>query len=130
MDLTIRSASYGQEDQTWLASAHATDTGETITLNASLFTLGTHYPAGYLKSGIVLGKVTATGLYGPYNDALSNGQEVAVGILFTSIPLPATVDSTVKPQGVMLRHCMVIESKLVGIDTAGKTDLAGRVVFR
>lgn len=130
MNLATSSQSFGVEDQTWLASAHATDTAEPVTLNASLFTLGTHYPNGFLKSGIVLGKVTATGLYGPYNDALSNGQEVAVGILFTSVPLPSTVDSTTKPQGAMLRHAIVIESKLVGIDAAGKTDLASRVVFR
>lgn len=130
MDLTIKTQSYGQEDQTWLGSAHGTETGEPVTLQANLFTLGTHYPDGFLKSGIVLGKVTATGLYGPYSDAAVDGRTVAVGILLASVQLPTTVDANTKPQGSMIRHGIVVESKLIGIDANGKTDLAGRVVFK
>lgn len=130
MDLTIKTTSYAQEDQTWLASEHGTDEGESITLQANLFVSGTHYPNGFLKSGIVLGKVTATGLYAQYDNAAVDGRETAVGILLCSIPLPTVIDATVKPQGSMVRHAIVFDAKLIGIDAAGRTDLAGRVVLR
>ena len=56
------------DKRSWLLSPHGTEPGATlsITLDVSAFTAGTHYPAGYLPSGTVLSKITASGLYGPY----------------------------------------------------------------
>lgn len=129
MDLTVRTETLSSGDQSWLASAHGTSNGRTVTLDTSTFTPATHYPDGYFKSGIPLGVITATGKYGPYDDAAVDGRTVFRGFLFDSPSAPS--DNTVDPQGVMLDHCIVIEAKLpIGVDANGKTDAAGRIIFR
>lgn len=57
----------------WLLSTHGNNTNQTITLDLTKFSLGTHYtgPSAYqpenkVKSGLPLGKLTASGLYAPY----------------------------------------------------------------
>lgn len=62
----VKSTSYVVSDDSWLGSAHGTDSTESITLDVSAFTSGTHYPNGFLLSGLPLGKITASGKYGPY----------------------------------------------------------------
>lgn len=66
MDISLRTESWTVEDRSWLGSRDGTEFTETITLDTSTFTAGTHYPNGYVKSGTVLAKL-ANGLYGPYN---------------------------------------------------------------
>ena len=137
MDLSIRTETFTQDAQDWLGSSHGTDTARSVTLDKSTFTLGTHYPDGWLKSGIALGKITATGLYGPYDDALSNGQNVLAGFLYTGVPIRTTADKD--PGGALLLHCFVVEAKLPlaaastgtagKVDTNGKADVAGRIIF-
>lgn len=76
--------------------------------------------AGALVPGTVLGKVTATGEYGPYDNADSPaGVGVAAGILYAAAP-----DSASDQKAVMIaRHAEVIEAELTGIDANGKADL-------
>ncbi|MEU8136586.1 hypothetical protein [Streptodolium elevatio] len=78
MDLSLRTETWGQDDQSWLGSQHGTEAARTITLDVSKFTANTHYPDGYFKSGLPLGKVTATGLYGPYGGRASEVQTVTI----------------------------------------------------
>lgn len=78
MSLKIKNETFGYEDQSWLGSAHGTQAGDPITLDLSAFTAADHYPAGFLKSGIVLGRITATGLYGPYLASPSEVQRITV----------------------------------------------------
>lgn len=78
MDLTLRTETFGQDDQSWLGSAHGTDATQSITLDTSAFTSGTHYPDGYFKSGIALGKIAATGKYGPYAGRTSEVQTITI----------------------------------------------------
>ncbi|MFE5159157.1 head decoration protein [Streptomyces sp. NPDC056697] len=122
---------FSQDKRDWLYSDHGTDIALSATLDVSKFTSGTHYPDGYIKSGIPLGKVTASGKYGPYDDAASDGRQTCVGFLFTGVEVVtrrgATLSSAV---GSMLVHCAVKESKLpVAVDAAGKVDLGARVIF-
>jgi hypothetical protein len=129
MDLSIRTETFGQEDQSWLGSQHGTDMARSITLDVSTFTANTHYPQGFLLSGLPLGKITASGKYGPYNDAAVDGTEVLAGFLFTSVRVN-TADTTIDTQGALYIHGVVVESKLpVAVDAAGKTDVAGRIIF-
>lgn len=128
MNLTQTTESFGQDDQSWLASAHGTNNARSITLDTSAFTSGTHYPNGYFPSGLPLGKITATGKYGPYNDAASDGTEVLAGFLMTAIDAPGV--NTIDPQGALLWHGAVIEAKLpVSVNANGKADVAGRLTF-
>jgi hypothetical protein len=78
MDLTLRTEAFASDDQSWLGSAHGADATQSITLDTSAFTSGTHYPDGYFKSGIPLGKITATGKYGPYGGAANEVQSVTI----------------------------------------------------
>lgn len=74
MDLSLRTTAYQVEDRSWLGSAHGTSATETITLDVSAFTANTHYPSGYIPSGMVLAKITSSGLYGPYAGSVSEVQ--------------------------------------------------------
>lgn len=128
MDLTIRTETHGQDDQSWLGSSHGTDMARSVTLDTSAFTAATHYPAGFLKSGIPLGRITASGKFGPYNDANTDGTQTLVGFLLSPVRVPADVN--VDPQGALFIHGVVVEARLpVTVDANGKADLAGRVIF-
>lgn len=78
MILTPTIEAFTQEDQRWLGSAHGTDACPSITLDTSAFTSGTHYPAGFFPSGLPLGKITASGLYGPYAGRTTEVQTVTI----------------------------------------------------
>jgi hypothetical protein len=78
MDLSIRTETFGQEDQSWLGSQHGTDMARSITLDTSAFTANTHYPNGYLLSGLPLGKITSSGKYGPYAGNAAEVQTVTI----------------------------------------------------
>lgn len=128
MDLSLKTEAFGSDDQSWLGSAHGTDATESVTLDTSTFTPATHYPGGFFKSGIPLGKITATGKYGPYSDAAADGRQTLVGFLFAAIKAPT--DNTIDPSGAMLTHGKVRESRLpVAVDAAGKADVAGSIRF-
>lgn len=77
MDLSVRSTSYGVEKRGWLQGTHGTEPGANpnITLDLSTFVAGTHYPNGYIPSGTVVCKITASGLYGPYDSGASDGRQ-------------------------------------------------------
>lgn len=130
MDLTVRSHEFMTEQRHWLGSAHGTDATRTITLDVSTFTEGTHYPDGVIRSGTVLGRITATGLYGPYDDGASDGREVAAGFLFNTV---AVTDGDVDQGAPLLEHGMVVQANLPannGLDAAGIADMSGRIVVR
>lgn len=129
MDLSMRTETFGQEDQSWLGSAHGTDMARSITLDVSAFTANTHYPQGFLLSGLPLGKITATGKYAPYVDANSDGTQTLAGFLLTAVRVN-TLDNTIDVQGALYIHGVVVESKLpVTVDANGHTDVAGRIIF-
>lgn len=78
MDLTTTVSSVGGSDLTWLRSDHGLSNAVDRTLDITKFTSGTHYDAvtKILKSGIPLAKVTATGLYGPYDTTAADGRQL------------------------------------------------------
>jgi hypothetical protein len=129
--LGVQTTSYQVEDLSWKASGFGDEYHPGVTLDVSKFTAGTHFPNGYIPSGTVLAKVTASGLYGPYNNALSDGTEVARGLLIASCRVTQAngVNATRVSSGLLIRGD-VIEARLPfsgatagAIDTAGKTDL-------
>lgn len=122
MDLSIRRESFGQDDQSWLGSAHGTNAAQTITLDVSTFTAGTHYPDGHLKSGLPLQDL-GNGKFGLWT-ALSD----LAGFLFTPVKAPA--DSATPVGAALLEHGRVIAAKLpVSVDAAGQATAAGRIIF-
>ncbi|PBC38476.1 hypothetical protein CJ179_38380 [Rhodococcus sp. ACS1] len=118
---------YTVENRSYIYQDPGVWTRGSVTLDITKFVAGTHYPAGYIKSGTVLGKVTATGLYGPYDNTASDGREVAVGFLWDSVT--PTSDKEAAP---IWLFGFIKESKLPaahGLDSAAKVDLAGWFKF-
>ncbi|MFJ6069059.1 hypothetical protein ACIQHU_39220 [Streptomyces tendae] len=74
-------------DRPWLASLVGVQDTNTITLDLTKFSEGSHYVTSanpmlqgrnVMKSGIPLGKVTASGLYAPYSGPRSEVQTVTI----------------------------------------------------
>lgn len=74
--------------------------------------------------------MTAGGKYGPYDGAAADGRETLVGFLFTAQDVNARGVTSTSAVGSMLIHCFIREAKLpVAVDSAGKADVAGRIIF-
>lgn len=128
MDLSVRTETFGQDDQTWIAAAHGIDLARSVTLDTSAFTSGTHYPNGYFRSGTPLAKITASGLYGPYDDAAVDGRAVLAGFLVSPVKAPSATTTDVG--AALYEHGRVVEANLpIAIDANGKADVAGRITF-
>jgi len=130
-NLNVKSTSYATGDYRWLGSAHGTDNGVSITLDASLFA-AEHYANGFIPSGTCIAEVTASGLYGPYDADAVNGLETMAGHLLVDAATDGTDDVTAS----LLRHGRVVEAYLPDftttdgeIDAAGKADVAGRIDY-
>ncbi|QOH55250.1 head decoration protein [Rhodococcus rhodochrous] len=120
--ISVKRTEHQVENRSWLASQHGTDHKPSVTLDVSTFTQAAHYPNGYIPSGIVVGKITATGLYGPYSATASDGREVAAGHLYNSV----SVVGETKVGNALIVHGFVSESRLPsghGLDNAAKGQL-------
>ncbi len=93
MDISLTTETTQVEDRSWLGSRDGTEVTETITLDTSAFTEGTHYPNGYVPSGTVVAQL-ASGLYGPYGGNASEAQTVTI----TGGPTGGTVTLTLAGQ--------------------------------
>ena len=136
-DLGIRQVdSFINEDQRWIAPGglSAFPDNDSITLDmktAGGFVRAT-FPNHVIPSGVCLGKITATGLYGPYDDAANDGRQTAVGFLAVTVKwdvnLPVSGNSALLPVALYW-HGEIIEAFLPtnhGLDAAGKVDLAAK----
>lgn len=81
----VPTGEFSTENRSWLNGKHGQDLTPSITLDLSKFTAATHFPKGFIPSGIVLGRITATDLYAPLDDGAEDGSEVAAGHLFSSV---------------------------------------------
>lgn len=130
LDISLQTTSYQVGNRQWLLSEP--DTKLNVTLDISKFTAGTHFPNGYIPSGTVVGKVTATGLAGPYSNAASDGTETACGITYGDAKVTrADGTNTAKVSiSVVVNDAIVSAAKLAfssgsgSIDANGKADLA------
>lgn len=135
MELSQYRESWGTQDQSWINSRHGLNNCKPATLDVSAFTAGTHYPDGALLSGLPLAKITATGMYGPYNGAGTGGLETLAGFLLSDVPCARTgvggaVDTAKDVVGSILLHGFVNTANLpVTVDAAGQADVSGRIVF-
>jgi len=134
-DISVQTTSYQVEKRDWLLSQHGTDPGTTpaIVLYIPAFTPGTHYPNGYIPSGTVLGLMTSgagAGMYGPYDDAATDGRQVAAGHQFSYTRAVGDNGSPLTRVGnALLVHGFVHPGRLPfqsgsgSLDTAARTDL-------
>lgn len=78
----------------WLGSNHGIRNARTEILDISAFTAATHYPNGYIPSGLPVAKVG--GVLVPYDatEATVTGAGVLAGFVLTDIPLGVTPGAT------------------------------------
>ena len=74
---------------------------QSITLDRSAFDLVTAFPNGFVPSGVALGMITATGLYGPYGASPSEVQSLTrtstggtITLAFDGSPASATIPAS------------------------------------
>lgn len=129
-DISVEATgSFTTDDRPWLlfeAVGHQQPVATThAVLDFSLFTAATHYPDGFIPSGVVLAKVTATDRYGPYSGSATDGRETAAGHLYNATKVPA-VTATKVAVAVVDAFAVVSESRLPanhGLDAAAKAEL-------
>ncbi|MBI3143814.1 MAG: head decoration protein [Pseudogulbenkiania sp.] len=78
-----------------------------------------------LKSGQLLGIVTATSEYAAYSNAAADGTEVAAAVLYA--PQPERVAAT--KAAAVARLAEVHGEQLVGLDAPARADLAARFII-
>lgn len=126
-DISVETTAYQTENRSWLIPqpggiGHGyTPSG---TLSVAAFTAGTHYPNGFVPSGTALGRITASGLLGPYDPAATDGRETAVGFLFASLPVKS--GGANKGCAYVAAFAVVKTSKLPFQSGTGSLDAAGQ----
>lgn len=79
---------------------------------------------GIILAGTLMGRVTASKLWKPYNNSNSDGTEVARGVLRQSVNTAAYAqDAVVGYQGNIVVQGLVKNSKISGSDASALTDL-------
>lgn len=114
MDLTLTTEEFGVGRQDWVGSRHGLNEARPVTINLASFTAATHYPEGWLLSGLPLGIITASGQYGLFDSAAVDGRQTVKGFLLVS------VKATGSPVGALLDHGKVVLSKLPVTVTAAQ----------
>lgn len=105
----MTSVTYGGGDQSWIgAGAHGITDARTEILDVSTFTAGTHYPNGYIPSGLPVAKVG--GVLVPYDatEGTVTNAGVLAGFVLTDQPVVGTADFGVP----VYDHGRVVTSKL------------------
>ena len=130
-DISVRTTTRSNEDQTWLGNG-GKPIGEnrSIILDRSAFDFDATFTDGYIPSGVALAEITATGLYGPYDDAGAGGLAVMAGHLFVSVAYDDA--STGDIAAALFWNGEVIEANLPadhGLDAAGKADVANHIAY-
>lgn len=118
-------ASFLNDDRSWIRRREGYDDMQSITLDLTTFTLATHYPNGFLPSGLALGKISATGLYGIYLAGALDGRQDGRGYLGGAVDMTA-VPATNKSVSSLFWRGTVKESRLPanhGTDAAFKVDV-------
>lgn len=102
----------------WLAGLHGTDSTITVTLDLNLFTEGVHYecadhcdPYGRVLSGVPVGMVSESKLYGPYDPEATCGRQVLRGFVFAEVPF---APGQTRVPAALLWHGSVKASKVPG----------------
>jgi hypothetical protein len=131
MDINVLTTSYQVEKRDWyLGTADQPGFTRNVKVDISTFTANTHYPNGFIPSGVAVGIITASSsaaltVVGPYDDAASDGREVCLGLLFGNVKVPDLLDTTKDAAGAVLCAFAAVQlSKLpIALDAAGQADL-------
>nr|WBO77819.1 head decoration protein [Streptomyces sp. SBE_14.2] len=114
----VSTSEYTTANREWLASLHGTDSVDTITLDLTLFSEGVHYvcgdgcdPYGRVLSGVPVGRVAESGLYGPYDPEAHCGRQTLRGFVIAEAPF---APGQTRVPAALLWHGAVKASKVPG----------------
>lgn len=102
------SETIGTGDQSWLGSHHGIRDCRTELLDISTFTANTHYPNGYIPSGLPVAKVG--GVLVPYDatEGTTTNAGILAGFVFTDQRVVGTDDFAVP----LLDHGRIVSAKV------------------
>lgn len=126
----ITTDSWGVDGKGWLLAKKGMDTCRSITLNLALFLSADGF-SQFIPSGTVLGRVTATGLYGPYTTAAGDGLDISRGHLFEAARLTdgmgnvfTSAGAALFWEGIVRRDKLPVFSGTKGeLDAAAEADM-------
>lgn len=123
----LKSETVGTGDQSWLGSSHGIRECRTEFLDISTFTAGTHYPNGYIPSGLPVAKVG--GVLVPYDatEGTTTNAGILAGFVFTDQQVvPATGVGAVDFAVPVLDHGRIRSAKvpIIAVPPAAAAKLA------
>lgn len=118
---------FQNENHAWLGSARGTNSTRSGTLVLDGFTANTHFPNGFLPSGLALGKYTSGGFYdaavetfGPYTGGASNGLQTLAGFLYMSLRVPTGMTTGFLPGAVLDTGRVLVPLLPISIDSTAQ----------
>ena len=124
-DISLQTTTYQVGNKQWLLDEP--DFKPNVTLDIAKFTAGTHYPNGFIPSGTAIGQVTATKLFGPYDDTKSDGTQTLYGFTYADVRAVRQNGSTASKVGTgAVVSGAVSVSKLPVQSGAGSVDANGK----
>lgn len=124
-DISVHTVDRQAEDRSWLIyQPGGSPAGLTVSgiLDVSAFTKATHYPDGYFLSGLNLGKITATGLYGPYAGNANEVQTINLGAA-TAGTVTITFDGETTAAIAFNATAATVQAELVKLSNVNAGDI-------
>lgn len=105
-------------ERAWVVDRHVAAVPITIA--------GDDTTGGVLPSGQALGKITASGKYGQYDDTKSDGREVGTGLLMDNSDATTARGDQLAAMAV---HAVADESETTDVDAAFKVDVGATFIW-
>lgn len=112
----------------WLAGPHGTDLPVHVVLDFATFTHANFTAKGEIPNGTILGKITASGKFGPYEPGATDGRQAAAAVAFNDNTIPANTATVVTDAALV--HCGVRVASLPIKTGPGSLDANARTALR
>ena len=112
----------------WLAGPHGTDLPIHVVYDFTTFTHANFTTKGEIPNGTVLGKITASGKYGPYDPGATDGRQAAAAVAFNDNTIPVNTAAVVTDAALV--HCGVRVASLPIKTGPGSLDANARTALK
>lgn len=89
----------------------------------------TNTPTTELRTGLVMGQISASGEYAQYNPAATNGTQFPVGLLWEDRKMTDDAGSAQAKTGQLVMAGPVVASSVIGLDPRVRQFLGARIIF-
>lgn len=124
-DISLQTTTYQVGNRQWLLQEPKVKPN--VTLDISKFAAD-RYPNGFIPSGCAIGQVTATKLFGPYDDTASDGSQTLYGYTYGDVRVIRQNGTTATKvgTGAVVNDAIISVSKLPFQSGKGSVDAAGK----